>query len=267
MKRVKDPLWARLLLGFGLVLSVGSGSTLAVTRTLISQAEESITQTDLIGGTGDAARPAGNDIDGAVNMLLVGIDAREGDQDFRADTIIVLHVPETHDQAYLISIPRDWMVDIPANDEFGFPGATEKINAAFYYGSRLPGTDLEKRGRGTEVLAATLRKHTGIEFNGAAVIDFGGFHSIVHALGGVDMCVAEPAESVHLASTRRASWSRAGTTTRSIRPGWKGCRRAACRWCTSRGVVRWTPPGRWTTRGSGRAWTTATTGGSSTSSS
>ncbi|GAB7053023.1 LCP family protein [Catenuloplanes indicus] len=198
MRRRKDPLWARLLLVAGAVLVVSSGGTLVAAQTLIGQAEESITQTDLIGGGGDAARAEGNDIDGAVNLLLVGIDAREGDQDFRADTIIILHIPKTHDQAYLISIPRDWMVEIPPNEEFEFDGSTEKINAAFYYGSRLPGTALEKRGRGTEVLAATLRKHTGIEFNGAAVIDFGGFHSIVHALGGVDMCIAEPAESAHL---------------------------------------------------------------------
>ncbi len=140
VRRRKDPLWARLLTGFGLVLVMASGGTLATARTLIGQAEDSITQIDVIGGSGGAEQAEGNDIDGAVNMLLVGIDAREGDEDYRADTIIILHIPETHDQAYLISIPRDWMVEIPPNEEFEFPGATEKINAAFYYGSRLPGT-------------------------------------------------------------------------------------------------------------------------------
>ncbi|MDR7273628.1 LCP family protein [Catenuloplanes atrovinosus] len=198
-RRRRDPLWARLLLIFGAVLAVSSGGTLVAARTLVDKATDSITQTELIGGgTGAAAAPEGNNIDGAVNMLLVGIDARENDTDYRADTIIILHIPETHDQAYLISIPRDWMVDIPPHDELGFPGTTAKINSAFFEGSKFPGSPLEKRGRGTEVLAATLTRNTGIEFNGAAVIDFGGFHSIVHALGGVDLCITERAESVHI---------------------------------------------------------------------
>ncbi len=89
-----DPLWARLLVITGVLLTVVSAGTMAVAQTLISQATGSITQTDLIGG--DSAE--GNDIDGAINLLLVGIDARPDDKDFRADTIIILHVPATHDQ-------------------------------------------------------------------------------------------------------------------------------------------------------------------------
>jgi anionic cell wall polymer biosynthesis LytR-Cps2A-Psr (LCP) family protein len=193
--RRKDPLWARILLVAGVALTVLSGGTLVAAQTLISQATGSITQTDLIGADGVEG---GNDIDGAVNLLLVGIDARENEKEFRSDTIIILHVPASHDQAYLISIPRDWVVDIPASGKLGFDGSTEKINAAFFYGSRVDGTDLEKRARGMELLSSTLRNETGIQFNGGAIIDFGGFHSIIHALGGVDMCVDEEAASSHI---------------------------------------------------------------------
>ncbi len=48
------------------------------------------------------------------------------------------------------------------------------------------------------VLSNTLNKITGIKFNGAAIIDFNGFASVIHAMGGVDMCVDEEAESAHL---------------------------------------------------------------------
>ncbi len=56
---------------------------------------------------------------------------------------------------------------IPASEKLDFDGSTEKINAAFFYGSKLDGTDLEKRSRGMELLAATLKAETGIQFNGA----------------------------------------------------------------------------------------------------
>ncbi len=49
-----------------------------------------------------------------------------------------------------------------------------------------------------DLLSTTINKATGISFNGAAIIDFEGFSSVIHALGGVDMCVDQEAESAHL---------------------------------------------------------------------
>ena len=201
-RRRKDPLWAKLTLVFGAVLTVLSGGMLVAAQTVINRAEDSITQGSLLTGDASAADgESGNNIDGAVNLLLVGIDAREAGSavtSVLADTIIILHIPETHDQAYLVSIPRDWRVEMPAYDEVGFVGATGKINSAFSYGYEGEGTELEKRGRGMAVLSNTLNKLTGIKFNGAAIIDFNGFASLIHAMGGVDMCVDEEAESAHL---------------------------------------------------------------------
>ncbi|GAB7049209.1 LCP family protein [Catenuloplanes indicus] len=201
-KRRKDPLWARLILSFGAVLVVASGGTLVAAQVVINKAENSITSGTLIEGDAAAASDgSGNNIDGAVNLLLVGIDAREEGSSVTSvlsDTIIILHIPETHDQAYLISIPRDWRVEMPAYDKVGFVGATGKINSAFSFGYEGDGTELEKRSRGMAVLSNTLNKITGIKFNGAAIIDFNGFASVIHAMGGVDMCVDEEAESAHL---------------------------------------------------------------------
>ncbi|GAB7036733.1 MULTISPECIES: LCP family protein [Catenuloplanes] len=199
-KRRKDPLWARIVLIFGAVLLVASGGTLVAAQTLIASATNSITTDSLLDAAG-AGGDEGNDISGAVNMLLAGIDARDKESattSVLADTIIILHIPETHDQAYLISIPRDWSVQIPPYAKTGFPGGIQKINSSFSVGYDGDGSEQEKRARGMESLANTLNKITGIKFNGAALIDFGGFEKIIHAMGGVDMCVDEQATSIHL---------------------------------------------------------------------
>ena len=48
--------------------------------------------------------------DGALNMLLLGSDSRDPDNkgkpgEWRTDTMIMLHIPASHDKAYLVSMP------------------------------------------------------------------------------------------------------------------------------------------------------------------
>jgi LCP family protein required for cell wall assembly len=120
---------------------------------------------------------------------LIGSDARASNPSMgaRSDTIIIVHIPVTLDRAYLISIPRDLRVNIPAAGGFG--GSLDKINASFQDGG--PGAG------GVQLLSATLTQLTGVEFDGAAVVDFGGFDKIVGDLGGVHMCVDERVKSIH----------------------------------------------------------------------
>ena len=69
-------------------------------------------------------RPA-KAVDGALNILLVGRDSRDPDAavdkpgEWRADTLIVMHIPADHQKAYLVSIPRDLYVPIPENARRG----------------------------------------------------------------------------------------------------------------------------------------------------
>ncbi|BCB80680.1 hypothetical protein GCM10022251_01760 [Phytohabitans flavus] len=239
-KRRRDPLWARLAVIFGAVLMMGSGTAIVSARVIIGNATSNIETTNLLGGAAAAAgQPGGNDIKGAVNMLLVGIDARpkgSSETAVLADTIVVLHIPASHDQAYLVSIPRDWRVEIPAYSKTGFNGGTDKINAAFSYGYQGPGTELEKRARGVDSLAQTVHTITGIKFNGAAIIDFAGFEKVVRTLGGVNMCVDERAESIHLGIDKKTGkiyklWYKEGVGIQDLPPGAKpvvhekGCRR------------------------------------------
>lgn len=101
-----------------------------------------------------------------VNILMIGSDSRDKvSGDGRSDTIMVLHLDADRKNAYLISFPRDMWVDIPGHGK-------NKINAAYSYG-------------GTNLLAATINRLTGITIDHAAVVDFAGFADLTDAVGGV----------------------------------------------------------------------------------
>jgi len=197
--RRRDPLWAKLLVVFGALLIVASGTLLIGYRLLVARANGSVTQNNLLGDAGNQAGRHVN-INGPVNMLLVGIDTRPGqnptDQS-RADSIIIVHVPASHDQAYLVSIPRDTLVPIPPDPATGWAGGKDKINAAFAYGSRNGGGV----AGGVHLLGQTIRSLYGIGLDTAAVVDFAGFQQVVGVLGGVDMCIDEKVTSIHVGFT------------------------------------------------------------------
>ncbi len=197
----RSPLWARLLVIFGALLAVGSGTVLIGTRVLIAQATRSVTQTNLLGTAGNQATVHHVNISGPVNVLLVGIDARPDQTaaQARSDSIIVLHVPASHDRAYLVSIPRDTLVHIPADTKTGYAGGNNKINAAFSYGSQNGGGI----AGGVGLLADTIKSLYGITFDAAAVVDFNGFREVVGVLGGVTMCVDERTTSIHIGFNTR----------------------------------------------------------------
>ncbi|HZN75812.1 MAG TPA: LCP family protein [Micromonosporaceae bacterium] len=224
-KRRRDPFWARLAVIVGALLMMASGGTIVAGRVLISEAMSDFTTTNMLGGDA-AAGPGGSNINGAINLLLVGIDERppgSPETGVLSDTIVVLHIPASHDQAFLISIPRDTRAQIPAYPPTHYPGSTEKINAAFGYGYRGDGTEIEKRARGVDLLARTINKLSGIKFNGAALIDFPGFEAVIHELGGVYMCVDQRAVSSHLGYDRNGKilrlWANDKGEVQGIPPG------------------------------------------------
>jgi len=237
-RKRKDPLWAKLLVIVGALLMMGSGGVIVGGKVLLSQATSNVNRRNLLGGAG-VAQGSTTSIDGPINLLLVGLDARakqSSDELVRSDTIVILHVPASHDQAYLVSIPRDARVKIPDYPKTNFTGWSTKINAAFAFGHQGAGTEEEKRARGVELLAMTIRDLVGIQFNGAAIIDFVGFEAVLAALGGVTICVDHRAESIHLAENKdgklqRVWYDEKAGKVRDILPGYKpvtyqpGCQR------------------------------------------
>lgn len=135
-------------------------------------------------------RPAAA-VDGALNILMIGTDSRDPDAPldtagrWRADTIIVMHIPSSHDRAYLVSIPRDLYVPIPA--EASAPcetGERAKINAAFAFG-------------GMPLAVRTVECFTDVRIDHVMAIDFGGFVEVTDALGGVELTVEQDVTSIH----------------------------------------------------------------------
>jgi LCP family protein required for cell wall assembly len=135
-------------------------------------------------------RPA-KTVDGALNILLVGSDSRDPDTDdgaaseWRADTLIMMHIPADHKSAQLVSIPRDLWVQVPAkNDAPCGSGSRAKINASFAFG-------------GLPRAVRTVECMTDVRVDHVLAIDFGGFKEVTDALGGVDLKVDQSITSIH----------------------------------------------------------------------
>ncbi len=190
----RDPLWAKLLVAFGAVLVLLAGGAIGTERVIAIRYERAVGKGKLLAPQARAtAGPQRRAVlSGPLNLLLLGSDARSGSPDAgeRSDTIIVVHIPASMDRAYLVSIPRDLLVEIPAFPATGYAGGHEKINSAFERGGGGTG--------GIQLLSHTLTDLIGIQFDAAAIVDFGGFKKVVDLLGGVDMCVDIRTESIHV---------------------------------------------------------------------
>jgi LCP family protein required for cell wall assembly len=202
-RKRRDPLWARLMIIMGALLMLVSGGAIVGGKYLLYQATAGVEKAPLLGGAGGAT--GAKALKGALNILMVGIDERPTGNDLvRADSILILHIPENRAGAYLFSVPRDSFVEIPAYSKTNFRGSKEKINAAFAHGWANGGG----REGGFELLALTLQRTTGLRFNAGGIVDFHGFVGVVNALGGVDMCVdtKEPVKSEHLGFDRNGKF-------------------------------------------------------------
>jgi LCP family protein required for cell wall assembly len=197
-RRRKAPLWARLCAVFGIILMVVSGGTLVTSQVLVARYAGAVDNQDLFGDAAAAGTKKSSDIKGPVNILLAGIDPRDTKTAPLSDSIIVVHVTKSMDEAYMFSIPRDLVVDIPAYAKTNYPGGRGKINSAMSFGSRRPDGSHDVR-QGFGLLAKTVSQLTGIkEFDAGAIVNFGGFKKIVDAMGGVTMTIDQDIKSEHL---------------------------------------------------------------------
>jgi LCP family protein required for cell wall assembly len=197
-RRKREPRWAKLCLIIGAVLMMVSGVAVIGKQVLASVANDAVKQEDLLD---DSVQ--GKNIDGAVNILLLGMDQRKNSTDWiRTDSIILAHIPATHDAVYLISLPRDTYVSVPPFPEYGFLGQEMKLTEAFPIGNNKNGAadpSTAGRKRGVHVMAKTIGTLVpgGIKFNAVAIINYEGFKKMVEALGGVKMCIDQVVVSEH----------------------------------------------------------------------
>jgi anionic cell wall polymer biosynthesis LytR-Cps2A-Psr (LCP) family protein len=206
----RDPLWAKLCTIFGAVVMVVAGATVIVPKVIASYLTGDVTEVDAI-----PTELAAENIDGAINVLLIGMDQRDGEEAedrIRADSLMIMHIPATHDRAFMISLPRDAEVQIPDYPKTDFIGYRTKINAAFAAGAVTEDghRDPSPKGRaqGAELTMLTINKLVpgGMKFNGVAIINFDGFLSVLEAIGGVHMCIDTEVWSIHYDAAGNRSW-------------------------------------------------------------
>jgi LCP family protein required for cell wall assembly len=197
-KKQKAPFWAKAVTAFGTFLAVLSVTGIVGVKYFLGQLTDNIqTTSSVLDGESGGGAGTGKLPDGAMNLLMLGLDTRQGweakGETSRSDTMMILHITAAHDQAYMISIPRDMRVEIPADSSLGTNATTDKINGAYALGSE------NKRGwtGGAKLATKTVHELTGINFDGVVVIDFDGFKGILEAMGGVYMCVDKDVWSSH----------------------------------------------------------------------
>ncbi|WP_224766191.1 LCP family protein [Nocardioides campestrisoli] len=135
---------------------------------------------------------------GALNILVLGSDTRDGENDIGdgeagggvSDTTILLHISADRERAYGISIPRDSLVTRPdcgKDNEIG-GGENQMWNAAYALGGEA--CTIEQFNENT-TFTNKKGKEVGIRLDDFVIIDFAGFKDMVDAVDGVPVCIPE----------------------------------------------------------------------------
>ena len=165
---------------FGLFFGVGSGLTSLIVNRAEADDNKTPENEEEILERQDGER---------TNILLLGVDARPGEETARSDTMILVSVDPDLNKAAVVSIPRDTKVTRK--------GATEKICAANVLG-------------GPDLAASLVGDLMNIKVDYWVEMDFNGFEKIVDTLGGVTVTVPErmykPSEGIDCNQEPRNGW-------------------------------------------------------------
>ncbi|WP_231605914.1 LCP family protein [Micromonospora sp. HK10] len=134
--------------------------------------------------SGQVAAPTSPAPTGALNVLLLGVDAAGGGR--RADSVLLVHVPADRSRLYLVSIPRDLPVSLPG-------GGRDKLNVSFAAGAGRT-VDLAAGYRNTRQVVAQL---VGVPIDAGAVLTYPATRELTDAVGGVPVCLPAAVRSVH----------------------------------------------------------------------
>nr|WP_243859596.1 LCP family protein [Amycolatopsis arida] len=166
--------------------------------------------------------PKAKPLDGAIDILLVGLDSRtdahgnplprevldmlhagKADGERQTDTMILVHIPQDGTRAVAVSFPRDTWVELAGG--YG----RHKLNSAFVYAYNdkhqtllaQGETDLRKVQRqatlaGRKNLIATVEQLIGRPgmIDRYAEVNLASFYEITKAIGGIEVCLKEPVQ-------------------------------------------------------------------------
>jgi polyisoprenyl-teichoic acid--peptidoglycan teichoic acid transferase len=116
--------------------------------------------------------------DGQINVLLLGIGGEGHDGPYLSDTVIVVQIRPGDKKATMISIPRDYLVNLGNGTGF------RKINEAFSYGFTTNKNNWNEGGRMSRKVVEDISDLTIPYF---AVVDFKGFERAIDMMEGIDV--------------------------------------------------------------------------------
>ena len=182
----RHPWLRRVVFGIAAVLVV----TLVLAVGVYLKLTGNINRIDISGALGRRPAPAATTDKvtnlAPLNVMVMGSDTRQGQgssfgsvSGARSDTNLLVHLSADRKTAIVVSIPRDSMTKAPADcknkSDTVQNGVMRQWNDNFTLG-------------GPACTIRTFEGLTNIYVNHYIVIDFGGFKSMVDALGGVTVC-------------------------------------------------------------------------------
>jgi cell wall biosynthesis protein len=177
-----------------------------------------------------SAALGGGGEDGAIDILLVGLDSRTDahgnplsseelatlragdDESTNTDTIILVRIPNNGKSATAISIPRDSYVDAPGigkmkiNGVFGSVHLEKLKQLVEQQGVDPKVAEPEATEAGREALIKTVANLTGVTVDHYAEIGLLGFSLITDALGGVKVCLKNDVYEPLSGADFKAGW-------------------------------------------------------------
>ena len=154
-----------------------------------------------IGDDDSQLPPSIGEIEGGVNLLLVGTDSCDGanaalsgacqngdTEGERNDVTMLVHISDEPRRVTVVSFPRDMIVPIPActgEDGTQYSAmSAQMLNVSYMYG-------------GLACSVATVEQLTGVDITYAGAIRWTGVINMSDAIGGVDVCVADDISDEH----------------------------------------------------------------------
>ncbi|MFC1810311.1 LCP family protein [Patescibacteria group bacterium] len=160
---------------FGLVISI-----IIVFVLFLYGCSAVISRIGLINVIGIFGEPLQTDVYGNTNVLLLGTGGGDHDGADLTDTIILASIDQKNKLVPMLSIPRDFYVNI---EELG-DGA--RINRIYELGKHNFDS-----ATGIKLVKEAVEEISGVDIHYYVRIDFQGFKDIVDSLGGVDIYIDE----------------------------------------------------------------------------
>ncbi len=139
-----------------------------------------ISKIGLINVIGFFGEPLDTDVYGNTNILMLGTGGGDHDGADLTDTIIVASIDQKNKLVPMLSIPRDFYVNVPQL------GGGLRINNIYELGK-----EKYDSVTGIQLAKQAIEDITGVNIHYYVKVDFAGFKDIVDSLDGVDIYVDE----------------------------------------------------------------------------